>query len=623
MADFMRQGGFDPPVTARGHASYVRDVAVHTDSNRVFSSSGDGTLRAWDVESGLCHAEMKGHRDAIRCLLMRPDAVVYSGSRITRGVIYSGSADCSARAWDMGDMSPMRLFKGHSGTVMCICATKSADQEALLFTGSADGTARAWDINSAETVRHFRGHHKEVYSIGAFPQNDPDQVFTGSRDASVIIWDFESSSPLKRLEGHQRGLLAGNGAVYCVHPSHSKCFSAAADGTVRVWEIGEGDPRAKAAREHGLELEGGFGFEFGDQVATCGGEGTSMDDFEEKESVKLCALQSHAELNGSRGTVTKILPDSRRYEVKCEHDGETRRFEAHNLRPEDSHEHWITCMHVHTKALGSVDGRGMHEWTIYTGSFDHTARKWGGQTGAPLMLFKGHSAPITAMHYAEVMGYNSEGVRTWQQLLITGEERGAKQYTDVRVWDCETGECLRILQGHKDAIQGLGFGEGVVYSGSRDGTVKFWHLMFFGAELATFGSKFLPRGLRKDLQRKHKTAQRGDGVVVLDVAPTSPAYRARLQKHDRITAFDFELSLRTKLASKESLVKDPEPDPPRPVHCVRDIIGRAGLIPGKRFEMHVVRPPTRGSKEERDGIFEELVLEFMTEESKTIVTDDS
>ena len=111
--------------------------------------------------------------------------------------------------------------------------------------------------------------------------------------------------------------------------------------------------------------------------------------------------------------------------------------------------------------------------------------------------------------------------------------------------------------------------------------------------------------------------------MVLDIAPQSPAYRARLQKHDRITAFDFELPLRAKLASKESLVKDPEPDPPRSVRCVRDIIGRAGLVPGKRFEMHVTRPPTRGSKEERDGIFEELVLEFMTEESNKIITDDS
>ena len=68
MADFLKKGGFDTPVISTGHAAYVRAVVVHPESNRVFSASGDGTMRAWDTETGRCHRELKGHRDAVRCL---------------------------------------------------------------------------------------------------------------------------------------------------------------------------------------------------------------------------------------------------------------------------------------------------------------------------------------------------------------------------------------------------------------------------------------------------------------------------------------------------------------------------------------------------------------------------
>ena len=486
----------------------------------MYTASGDGTVRISDIETGRCERKLEGHTDAVRAIALRPEAVLYTGSRVTKGLVYTGSADATARAWDLIDGSMLRLFKGHSGVVTCLQPSEAAGVEGDLYTGSADGSVRAWDVSTGEPRMTFRGHHKEVYSVSVWPIDNPDHVFSGSRDATIIIWDAVEGTALKRLREHDKGLVSGNGAVYQLVASHNRLFSAGGDGFVRVWETGPGDPR-------------GGGFQFGDQTALCEG-----------------------------------------------------------------HEHWVTCMYVHTHKLSKKST--MVNWTIFTGSFDRTARKFDGETGAELMLFRGHSAPLTSVHYLDE-----------PKLLLTGAEAPD---CSVRVWDTETGDQTRLLQGHTGAIQGLALAHGTVFSGSRDCSHRAWRFMFFGATLITFGSRFMARGKRTDLQRKHPSAGVGDGVAVLDVISPSPAQRAGLRPNDRIVRFDRDLEFRMDKAAKEDLLHDAKPAPPREVHTVADILGRAGCVPGVNFEMHVVRPPAQGSLEERQGKFEELELEYITED---------
>jgi WD40 repeat protein len=518
------KGGFDAPLVSTGHTAYLRTLVVDEVQKRVYTASGDGTVRISEIETGRCERKLEGHADAVRAICLRPAAVLYTGSRITKGLVYTASADATARAWDLLDGGMLRLFKGHSGTVTCLQPSEAAGVEGDLYTGSADGTVRAWDVGTGESRMTFRGHHKEVYSVSVWPLDNPDHVFSGSRDATIIIWDAVEGTALKRLREHEKGLVSGNGAVYQLVASHNRLFSAGGDGLVRVWETGPGDPR-------------GGGFQFGDQTAMCEG-----------------------------------------------------------------HEHWVTCMYVHAHRLSKKST--MVNWTIFTGSFDRTARKFDGETGAELLLFRGHSAPVTAVQYIDEA-----------KMLLTGAEAPD---CSVRVWDTDSGDQLRLLQGHSGAIQGLALSDGVLFSASRDCSHRAWRFMYFGATLITFGSRYMARGKRADLQRKHPAAAVGDGVAVLDVLSPSPAQRAGLRPNDRIVRFDRDLEFRMEKAGNEDLLHDAKPAPPREVHSVADILGRAGLAAGIKFEMHVVRPPASGTLEERNGIFEELEMEYMTEDYERI-----
>ena len=44
----------------------------------------------------------------------------------------------------------------------------------------------------------------------------------------------------------------------------------------------------------------------------------------------------------------------------------------------------------------------------------------------------------------------------------------------IRVWDAESGNHLRTLQGHTGYVYALAMSQGKLYSGSNDNTIRVW-----------------------------------------------------------------------------------------------------------------------------------------------------
>jgi F-box/WD-40 domain protein MET30 len=49
----------------------------------------------------------------------------------------------------------------------------------------------------------------------------------------------------------------------------------------------------------------------------------------------------------------------------------------------------------------------------------------------------------------------------------------------VRVWDIDSGKCIKILQGHNSRVTGLHFDESKIVSCSHDGTIRIWNALTF------------------------------------------------------------------------------------------------------------------------------------------------
>jgi hypothetical protein len=116
------------------------------------SSSGDKTVRLWDVRSGSLLRSLEGHSSGV-------DTVAFAGEGMT---LASGSADNTIRLWDAKSGRLLRILEGHSNWVNAVAFTRDG---MTLASGSEDKTIRLWDLQSGRCVAIFSGILKGAMTV--------------------------------------------------------------------------------------------------------------------------------------------------------------------------------------------------------------------------------------------------------------------------------------------------------------------------------------------------------------------------------------------------------------------------------------------------------------------------
>ena len=101
-----------------------------------------------------------------------------------------------------------------------------------------------------------------------------------------------------------------------------------------------------------------------------------------------------------------------------------------------------------------MDGRAL------SGSEDNTVRLWEVETGRCLRVLEGHSGSVLSV------AWSPDGRRA-----LSGSEDNT-----VRLWDIETGRCLRVLEGHSDGVRSVAWSPDGrrAFSGADNGVMRVW-----------------------------------------------------------------------------------------------------------------------------------------------------
>lgn len=131
------------------------------------------------------------------------------------------------------DIASGNITKKLVGFEAAITALSFNADGTLIAAGSADKTARVFNIAEAKELAKFAGHTNTVAAI-AFT-NDNNVVVSGAADNSVKAWSVSESKELANLAGFTgpittAAIIAGNNHV----------VFGSADGTVRVFNPGNG-----------------------------------------------------------------------------------------------------------------------------------------------------------------------------------------------------------------------------------------------------------------------------------------------------------------------------------------------------------------------------------------------
>ncbi|KAG2069218.1 WD40 repeat-like protein [Suillus decipiens] len=216
-----------PYKTMQGHTG-VNGVVHLLSGRRIITCSTDGSLRLWDLKSGVQIGD--DWRDGVGEVRVFTIALSPDGSTVA-----SGSNDGALRLWDVKTGKVIVKWKGHNRCVDSVYWSADGDR---VLSVSEDG-AEEWDVKSGKTVGPIGTGQTWVDTIAYSP--DSIKFATGGLEDGVNIWDAKTGELLTTLKHeHWIATLRGHenwvSAITCSQ-NDRLLVSASNDQTARLWNF--------------------------------------------------------------------------------------------------------------------------------------------------------------------------------------------------------------------------------------------------------------------------------------------------------------------------------------------------------------------------------------------------
>jgi WD40 repeat protein len=455
-----------------GHTDNITNVAFSPDGITLLTSSTDGTVRLWDVQTA---ANLQTWRESANDIAFSQDGT---------WIVLSSSQKDMAIWLDAKTGSEIGAIQHPSGDMRAVAL--SPDKRTLLTGGNEGGWL--WDTQTGLEINGYpdlpivdlafspdgttfffmqRDNQIRIFNMrgGQNPlriqSNDMFRsavyssnglfILTDRGDYKAVLWDIKTAQPFRYFEGHSATILN-----VAFHPTAPLVLTNSTDNTVRLWDAsltGE----LSAFKGHTDDILSVAASPDGKFILTGSRDTTA----------RLWDVATGREIRryqGNQGTVYSVAfsPDGSQL-VTGHSDGVAILWYTHANAPlQNFVGHQDTLIAV----AFNPDGQ-----TVLTASLDLTARLWDVQSGTLQQTFTGHTGGI------KDIAFSPDGKH-----ILTGSE----DYTAI-LWDIETGAPINSYTGHENMVLGVAFSPDGQYiaTASYDQTVRLWDAQT-GVELKQF-----------------------------------------------------------------------------------------------------------------------------------------
>ena len=175
----------------KGHTDWVWGV-VHLPAGQcIITCSADGSLRLWDLQSGIQIGdnwydddEDEGEEARVLSLALSPNGTT----------VASGTSDGAVKLWDVRTGGVVAKWTGHTDIVWQVCWSPDGERVMSRFS---DGAVRVWDVKSNKIACPIKACAQAVaYSP------DGKNIATGGQmdEYGVKIWDSKTGELLFIIE---------------------------------------------------------------------------------------------------------------------------------------------------------------------------------------------------------------------------------------------------------------------------------------------------------------------------------------------------------------------------------------------------------------------------------------
>jgi WD40 repeat protein len=440
-----------------GHSGCVWTVQFSPDGKLLASCGQDGIIQIWQVAT-----------DDRLLLSESGDRHLYTVAFSPDGrYLASGGNGLSVKLWDVNQGKLIQTLDGHQDWIISLAFSPVANH---LFSSSNDGTIRCWDWTTGTCLQTFTGHTGKVWSVACSP--DGRFIASGSTDQTVRLWSTETGECLEVFIGHRS-------SVWNLQftPDNSCVISASMDQTLRVWDVERGECRDV--------LRGHQGVVFGVAISP---DGEQIISGSQDQTIRLWSSYNGRCFKTLRGYKSAV------WAIACSEDG--------NLLASGSSDACVRlwdlatgqCVQILRNHSALVYGAAFRpgsasnqdERLLATSSLDGTVQIW----RSPFQHWQLFHEEGTQLYS---LAFSANG----QQLITANHHYAAK------LWQVDTGQCLRPLEGHTGTIYAVAMHptNDVAATGSEDATVKLWdtergicHKTLSGHTNRVFSLAFSPNG---------------------------------------------------------------------------------------------------------------------------------
>jgi len=259
-------------------------VEFSPNGKRLISTSGDKTVRLWDIESAVDTVSLENGNKPVTSIAFSPDGrlVATCGQQLklwdaqtTQEVFTLDSKGLPRRfiavafspdgkhiaggtykalvLWDVQTGDEDLAVMKHEGWIRSVSFSPNSKH---IASASSDKTIKIWDTETDKEMT-LKGHNMSIGTVAY--SSDGKYILSGGYDGQVKMWDADTGSTVFTIRGHAPTVFSPGGRSFVV-PSDTVSFKTrdAASGTEKVSFRGHtGDVECIAFSPDGRRLVSG------------------------------------------------------------------------------------------------------------------------------------------------------------------------------------------------------------------------------------------------------------------------------------------------------------------------------------------------------------------------------